>query len=99
MGPVYYVYILTNKKNGTLYTGVTDSMERRVWQHRHEKGNSFTGRYGVRTLVYFETFRSAENAIAREKQIKAGSREKKIELIERENPEWRDLTDGWYGNE
>jgi putative endonuclease len=97
VGPVYYVYILANKKNGTLYTGVTNSMERRVWQHRHEKRHSFTGRYGVRRLVYFETFRSAENAITREKQIKAGSRKKKIELIERENAEWKDLAEGWYG--
>ena len=82
----YWVYILASRKNGTLYTGVTNSLERRVWQHKNKKADGFTKRYGVSQLVYFEEFRDVTNAIAREKQIKAGSRTKKIALIERENP-------------
>ena len=93
----YFVYILASKRNGTLYVGVTNSLLRRVWQHRQKVADGFTARYGVTRLVYFEDFRDVSNAIAREKQIKAGSRAKKLALIERDNPEWRDLSDGWYG--
>ena len=92
----YWVYILTSGRNGTLYIGVTNSLERRLWQHWQPGGLGFTHRYGVGLLVYFEDFRSIENAIAREKQIKAGSRAKKIALIEKENREWRDLSAGWF---
>jgi len=92
----YYVYLLANRRHGTLYTGVTNSLERRVWQHQHKAAPGFTAKYGVGTLVYFEEFRDAADAIAREKQIKAGSRAKKIALIEKENPEWRDLSAGWF---
>jgi putative endonuclease len=93
----YWVYILSSGKNGTLYVGVTNSLQRRIWQHKQTTAEGFTKHYGVEQLVYFEDFRDVTNAIAREKQIKAGSRAKKIALIERENPEWRDLSEGWFG--
>ena len=95
MGNTYWVYILASKRNGTFYVGVTNSLERRVWQHRNGEADSFTKRYAVNCLVYFESFRDITNAIAREKQIKGGSRRKKISLIEKENVEWRDLSEGW----
>ena len=88
----YFVYILSNKTNVTIYTGVTKDLERRLWQHRsHQDPNSFTARYHVEKLVYFEETPSVEAAIAREKQIKSWSRKKKNQLIERANPEWKDL--------
>jgi putative endonuclease len=96
MRNAYFVYILANRRNGTLYTGITNSLERRVWQHQHKVHTGFTAKYGVGRLVYFEAFRDVTNAIAREKQIKAGSRAKKIALIERENLEWKDLSAGWF---
>lgn len=86
----FYIYIMTNKYNRVLYTGVTNDLVRRVHEHRTSK-KGFTGKYNVRKLVYFEEFSSPDSAIDREKQIKAGSREKKIELIGEFNPEWRDL--------
>jgi putative endonuclease len=92
----YFVYILASRRNGTLHVGVTNSLERRVWQHQQKVNVGFTAKYGVCRLVYFERFLDPINAIAREKQLKAGSRAKKIALIERENPEWRDLSAGWY---
>jgi putative endonuclease len=92
----YYVYILTNRRNGTLYTGITNSLERRVWQHQNKTAPGFTAKYGLGRLVYFEQFIDVSNAIAREKQIKAGSRAKKVAFIEKENPEWKDLSAGWY---
>jgi putative endonuclease len=87
----FAVYILTNKNNTVLYTGVTNDLRRRVSEHKMKLIPGFTKQYNVDKLVYFEWFEDAPNAIAREKQIKAGSREKKIALIERSNPEWRDL--------
>ena len=96
MGPVYFVYILASGRNGTLYVGVTNSLSKRVWQHRHGEQSGFAHRYGVTRLVYFEEFRDVENAIAREKQLKAGSRRKKVALIEASNSEWKDLSEGWY---
>jgi putative endonuclease len=96
MGKTYWIYILASQRNGTLYVGVTNSLKRRVWQHRNGEADSFTKSYGVNRLVYFEPFRDITNAIAREKQIKAGSRKKKIALIEQENVEWRDLSEGWF---
>ena len=96
MANTYWVYILASGRNGTLYVGVTNSLERRIWQHKHKTADGFTERYSVDQLVYSEDFRDVANAIAREKQIKAGSRSKKIALIERENPEWLDLSQGWY---
>ena len=100
IGKTYWVYILASRKNGTLYIGVTNSVERRTWQHKHPENAlvsaPFTQRYDVDRLVYFEDFGDVANAIAREKQLKAGSRAKKIALIEKENPEWRDLSEGWF---
>ena len=95
-GRSYWVYILASQKDGTLYTGVTNSLERRLWQHRHRTTTGFTSRYAVYRLVYFEEIRDVNNAIAREKQLKAGSRAKKIAAIERENPEWLDLAANWF---
>ena len=85
------VYILASGKNGTLYTGVTSDLVKRVWQHKEDLVEGFTKRYKVHALVYYELCDDMQSAIAREKQIKAGSRSKKIQLIERTNPEWLDL--------
>ena len=86
------VYILTTKKNTALYTGVTSKLYSRIVEHKEKKyPKSFTARYNINKLVYFEGFHYIEEAIAREKQIKAGSRQKKIDLIESMNPEWNDL--------
>jgi putative endonuclease len=90
---VYCVYILTNQRNTVLYTGVTGDLKVRVHQHREKLLPGFTNRYNVSKLVYYEPGHDVTGAIAREKQIKAGSRRKKIELINRANPEWRDLYD------
>ena len=91
MEKVCCVYILTNQRNTVLYTGVTSDLRARVHQHREKLLPGFTNRCNVSKLVYFEAGYEASGAIAREKQIKAGSRRKKIELINRRNPEWRDL--------
>jgi putative endonuclease len=85
------VYILASQRNGTLYTGVTSDLVGRVWQHKNHVFKGFTDEYNVTTLVYYENFDDMANAIDREKQIKAGSRQKKLALIEALNPEWRDL--------
>ena len=85
------VYIMANKQNGTLYTGVTSDLPRRVWEHREGVGDRFTKRYGCQMLVWFEQHETMEPAILREKQIKAGSRRAKLALIEILNPTWRDL--------
>ncbi len=90
-GKTYTVYIMTNKHDTTLYTGVTGDIEYRVRRHRAKIGSQFARKYKTRKLVYMEHFGQVWEAIAREKQIKAGSRAKKIELIEAQNPEWKDL--------
>ena len=92
----YYVYILTNSNKNVLYTGVTNDLKRRVYEHKHhlDKG-SFTARYNVENLVYYEVTSSVESAIEREKQIKGWSRAKKLALIESQNPQWQDLSEGW----
>ena len=82
---------MANQQNGTLYTGVTSYLVQRVWQHREGLGNGFTKRYGCKLLVWFELAETMEAAISREKQIKGGSRSKKLRLIEGMNPDWRDL--------
>jgi predicted GIY-YIG superfamily endonuclease len=87
------VYIMTNRRNGALYTGVTSDLVRRVFQHRNGLVDGFTKRYCCNLLVYWELLDEMSFAIAREKQIKSGSRKKKVALIEAENPEWRDLFD------
>ena len=86
-----FIYILTNKYNNVLYTGVTSDLKKRVWEHREKLVDGFTKRYNVTKLVYYEIFADIRDAIAREKQIKAGSRQKKINLIVEMNSEWRDL--------
>ena len=89
-----YVYILFNRRNGTLYTGVTSFLKRRVYEHKNKiHPESFTAKYDVDKLGYFEEFVSIKEAIEREKQIKGGSRVSKIALIEGLNPEWKDLFD------
>jgi putative endonuclease len=87
------VYIMANRRNGALYTGVTSGLIKRVWQHRQGLGDGFTSRYGCKLLVWYEVHESMEAAIIREKQIKAGSRAKKMALIEEMNPDWNDLWD------
>jgi len=86
-----FLYILASKRNGTLYTGVTSDLITRVAQHKRGLAGGFTSKYGVRTLVYFEPHATMENAIRRERQVKKWRRCWKLELIERQNPRWRDL--------
>ena len=85
------VYIMTNKRNGTLYTGVTSNLQRRVYQHKNPEKDSFTKRYNCTQLVYYARYEEMINAIERETQIKAGPRKKKLALIESMNPNWLDL--------
>jgi len=91
MSNQYYVYIVTNKHNTVLYTGVTNDLRRRVHEHKEGLGGGFTSRYKVGKLVYYQVTGDVHAAIAREKQIKGGSRRKKIDLIEGMNPEWKDF--------
>jgi putative endonuclease len=93
MSEQYYVYIMTNQHNTVLYTGMTGDLKRRAYQHRTGRGGGFTSRYKVVKLVYYEETGDVNTAIAREKQIKAGSRQSKIDLVEGMNPEWLDLYD------
>ena len=92
----YYVYIMTSP-SGTLYTGVTNNLERRMAEHKQHIGSKFAAKYNITRLVYYETFDDIRYAIAREKEIKGWRRDKKIALIEGMNPEWRDLSAEWYG--
>ena len=86
------VYIMANKRNGTLYTGVTSDLRGRIWKHRTNTFlESFTAKYGCHILVYYQAFGRIEEAIAEEKRIKGGSRKAKLKLIEDMNPDWRDL--------
>ena len=91
MSKQYYVYIMTNSRNTVLYTGVTNDLKRRVYEHKEKLVSGFTRKYNITKLVYYEVFKDIENAILREKQIKAGSRQRKIDLISGMNEEWRDL--------
>jgi putative endonuclease len=93
--PCYCVYILTNRSK-TLYVGVTNSLRRRVWEHKSGIGSEFCKRYKIDRLVYYESFDDVRNAIDREKQIKGWLRMKKIQLIVSVNPSWSDLSEGWY---
>ncbi len=90
----YYVYILASKKNGTLYIGVTSDLVKRYYEHKHDLIDGFTKQYKVHNLVYFEITESIGSAISREKNLKKWNREWKIRLIEKGNPEWRDLYAG-----
>ncbi|MBI2850799.1 MAG: GIY-YIG nuclease family protein [Chloroflexi bacterium] len=87
----YYVYILASKRNGTLYVGFTSDLLKRVYEHKNDFVDGFTKKYGVHTLVFYETCDGHDGALQREKQIKEWKRRWKIELIEKANPEWRDL--------
>ena len=87
----YYVYILTNETRRVLYTGVTNNLIKRVYQHKEKYVDGFTKKYGVDKLVYYELFDNIEEAIKREKQIKAGNRKRKIKMIDDFNPAWNDL--------
>ena len=87
-------YIMANKRNGTVYTGVTSNLVQRAYQHRNGSVEGFSKRHGCKLLVWFEMAETMETAIGREKQIKAGSRVKKLALIEGMNPDWKDLYDG-----
>ena len=91
MSRQYYIYIMTNKSNNIIYTGVTNNLKRRVYEHNQKLIKGFTKKYNVTKLVYYEVFEDIENAILREKQIKGGSRERKIDLVNMMNNEWRDL--------
>jgi len=93
---LYYVYILTNKSNRVLYVGVTSDLQNRVLEHKLKIHKGFTARYGCNKLVYYEEYQWIQDAIAREKQLKAGSRQKKVDLIVAENPSWVDLSADWY---
>ena len=92
---MYYVYLLTNKRNTVLYTGVTNNLERRIYEHKNKLIEGFTARYNINKLVYFESTTSIEIAIQREKQIKGWLRKRKNELVESINPEWKDLSEEW----
>ena len=91
----YYVYIMTNKSR-TLYTGITNDLVRRVYEHKQKLVAGFTRKYNITRLVHFEPYGNVNDAIAREKQIKGWLRAKKIALIESMNPHWEDLSEGWY---
>ena len=90
----YFVYIMTNKSK-TLYTGVTNNLQRRVYEHKEKIFKGFTAKYNITKLVYFEIFNDINSAISREKQIKGWLRKKKTDLIETTNPEWKDLSEEW----
>ncbi len=93
MSKQYYAYIMTNKRNNVLYTGVTNNLAKRVYEHKEKLVSGFTKKYNINKLVYYEILDDIYNAITREKQIKGGSRQKKIELIDSLNPQWKDLYD------
>jgi len=92
----YFIYILTNKTNNVLYTGVTNSIERRMLEHKTKFNKGFTAKHNCTKLVYYENYQWIKEAIAREKQIKAGSRQKKLNLINSSNPLWTDLSFDWF---
>lgn len=94
MSDYYYVYTMTNRRDGELYTGVTNNLKRRAYEHKAKLVGGFTARYQLDKLVYFEVAENPDAAIAREKQIKAGPRRKKLDLIEEMNPSWEDLATG-----
>ena len=89
----FYVYILASRRNGTLYIGMTDDIAKRAWQHRNGIMPGFTKKYGVKLLVWLEQHDSRESAFMRERQLKKWNRSWKLQLIEKENPNWRDLWD------
>jgi putative endonuclease len=99
MNRQYYVYIMTNRGNTVLYTGVTNDLQRRAYQHRAKLVRGFSRKYNATKLVYYEVCEDIYHAISREKQIKGGSRAKKIEMVNEMNPDWRDLYGDITGTE
>ena len=95
MNKTYYVYILASKRNGTLYIGVTNDLERRLYEHKNNLIDGFTKRYRVHNLVYYESVNDVNAALQREKQLKRWTRKWKMELIEKVNPEWLDLAENF----
>ena len=93
---MYYVYILTNTYNTVLYIGVTNNLERRLYEHKNKLVDGFTKKYNLHKLVYFDTTTDVRSAIEREKQLKGWARAKKNALIESINPDWTDLSEDWY---
>ena len=91
MSRQYYLYIMTNKHNTVLYTGVTNNLKKRIYEHKAKLVDGFTKKYNINKLIYYEIYDDAHNAISREKQIKSGSRQKKINLINNMNSSWNDL--------
>ncbi|MBU2568411.1 MAG: GIY-YIG nuclease family protein [Elusimicrobia bacterium] len=91
MQRIYTIYIVTNKNNTVLYTGITSNLKKRIYEHKEKLVGGFTKKYNVYKLVYYEVFEDVKSAISREKQIKAGSRKKKTKLINTMNPNWKDL--------
>ena len=91
MNKQYYVYILASRKNGTLYIGITSNLVKRIWEHKEKVVKGFSSKYDVNKLVYYKIFDDPENAIKREKRLKEYKRQWKIDLIEKDNPEWKDL--------
>jgi len=98
MKKTYFVYIM-NSPTGTLYTGITNNLKRRVYEHKHKLINGFTKKYNVTRLAYFEETNDVHAAISREKEIKGWRRSKKIALIQSINPTWRDLAEDWFSND
>ena len=96
---IYYVYILSSQKNGTLYIGVTNNLQRRIYDHQNNLVDGFTKKYKIQNLVYYEQTDSVESAIIREKQLKNWKREWKVKLIEGNNIAWRDLSLEWMDSE
>jgi putative endonuclease len=92
----YYVYVLTNKNNNVMYIGVTNNLERRVYEHKMKQVPGFTEKYNVNRLVYFEETQDVRIAIAREIEMKKWRREKKNQLVVTANAEWKDLSEGWF---
>lgn len=95
MNKLYYVYILASQRNGTLYVGMTNDLERRIWEHKNNCIDGFTRKYKVHQLVYYELHDNPTSAIQREKQIKRWNRLWKLKLIEEKNPLWKDLSTGF----
>ena len=95
----FFVYIITNKNQRVLYIGITNTLEKRLWQHRHKEAKGFSTRYHLSHLLYYEPFSNPRSAIEREKQLKGWRRKKKVKLIETMNPRWPDLSEALFDNE
>jgi putative endonuclease len=91
----YYIYLLTNWNDKVMYVGITKDLMRRLYEHKNKKITGFTSKYHVHKLVYFEETEDVLTALAREKEIKKWRRQKKNDLVEKKNPEWKDLSSGW----